>query len=60
MDLDALAEVAVWYNHLRETSNPSFLSLFADEHRYLVLKGGGGSGKSRTSFRHSWQVQAIL
>lgn len=46
MELDALAEVAAWYEHLRETSNPSFLPLFGDEHRYLVLKGGGGSGKS--------------
>lgn len=46
MDINALAEVAVWYNHLRETSNEAFLPLFADESRYLVLKGGGGSGKS--------------
>ena len=31
---------------LRETSNAAFFPLFFDEHRYLVLMGGGGSGKS--------------
>ena len=31
---------------LRRTNNGTFLPLFADESRYLVLKGGGGSGKS--------------
>ena len=39
----ALAE---WYDGLRRTNNAAFLPLFFDEHRYLVLKGGGGSGKS--------------
>lgn len=46
MDIDTLATVAQWYNELRDTSNNAFFPLFADEHRYLVLKGGGGSGKS--------------
>lgn len=46
MDVDTLASVARWYNQLRESSNDAFMPLFADEHRYLVLKGGGGSGKS--------------
>lgn len=46
MDIDTLATVARWYNELRDTSNNAFFPLFADEHRYLVLKGGGGSGKS--------------
>lgn len=32
--------------HLAATSNATFLPLFDDENRYLVLKGGGGSGKS--------------
>lgn len=41
-----LVEAAVWFNTLCETSNKAFVPLFADEHRYLVLKGGGGSGKS--------------
>lgn len=29
-----------------QTNNESFLPLFIDRHRYLVLMGGGGSGKS--------------
>lgn len=37
---------ALWFQRLRETNNDTFLPLFWDEHRYLVLKGGGGSGKS--------------
>lgn len=40
------AEVLGWYRALRETSNEAFLPLFFDESRYLVLCGGGGSGKS--------------
>lgn len=35
-----------WWKALKATSNKSFLPLFFDRHRYLVLKGGGGSGKS--------------
>lgn len=35
-----------WWKGLKRTSNSHFLPLFFDEHRYLVLKGGGGSGKS--------------
>lgn len=31
---------------LRQSSNATFFPLFFDEHRYLVLCGGGGSGKS--------------
>ena len=31
---------------LERTNHPAFLPLFYDRHRYLVLKGGGGSGKS--------------
>ena len=46
MTTDELAALAVWYNGLRETSNLGFLPLFEDQSRYLVLKGGGGSGKS--------------
>lgn len=33
-------------NYLRETNNETFLPLFNDCHRYLVLCGGAGSGKS--------------
>lgn len=44
--IDAAAEAAIWYLELRETSNETFMPLYFDKHRYLVLKGGGGSGKS--------------
>ena len=40
------AEAALWYQRLRETNNANFMPLFFDEHRHLVLKGGGSSGKS--------------
>ena len=39
-------EAARWWADLKATSNAAFLPLFFDEHRYLVLCGGGGSGKS--------------
>jgi len=38
--------LAEWYKGLRETNNAKFVPLFFDQHRYLILKGGGGSGKS--------------
>ena len=38
--------VALWYKELKRTNNEAFLPLFFDKHRFLVLKGGGGSGKS--------------
>ena len=38
--------VLQWWQWLSESSNSSFMPLFLDEHRYLILKGGGGSGKS--------------
>lgn len=44
--MDRQVEAALWFKNLRETNNDAFLPLFWDEHRYLVLKGGGGSGKS--------------
>lgn len=44
--LDQAVEAARWLKALRETNNDTFLPLFWDKHRYLVLKGGGGSGKS--------------
>lgn len=43
---ETLLSVALWWKNLRQTNNECFLPLFFDEHRYLVLKGGGGSGKS--------------
>lgn len=44
--LDRLLDTALWWRNIRQTNNKAFLPLFFDEHRYLVLKGGGGSGKS--------------
>lgn len=38
--------VAEWWRDLKATTNDSFLPLFFDRHRYLVLMGGAGSGKS--------------
>lgn len=45
-DVNGIYEIAKWYTNLAATNNKTFLPLFADTHRYLVLKGGGGSGKS--------------
>lgn len=45
-NLDTLASVSAWYKNLLETNNETFIPLFFCEKRYLVLKGGGGSGKS--------------
>ncbi len=46
LGLEAAAEAARWWKDLSATTNPVFRSLYLDEHRFLVLKGGGGSGKS--------------
>ena len=43
---DDLVSVALWWQALKESNNEKFLPLFFDEHRFLVMKGGGGSGKS--------------
>ncbi len=44
--MDRTGQVKHWWDALRRETNETFLPLFLDEHRYLVLKGGGGSGKS--------------
>lgn len=44
--LDGLLNTALWWKRMRETNNETFLPLLFDKSRYLVLKGGGGSGKS--------------
>lgn len=43
---DDEVSAALWWRGVVQTSNESFLPLFWDESRYLVLMGGGGSGKS--------------
>lgn len=45
-DSASLSGVAEWYLKLEADSNDAFMPLYMDTHRYLVLKGGGGSGKS--------------
>lgn len=44
--VDVALASAIWWKRLCESSVPTFIPLFFDKHRYLVLKGGGGSGKS--------------
>lgn len=45
--LTAEQEAAVaWWEQISERTVPIFRNLYFDEHRYLVLMGGGGSGKS--------------
>lgn len=39
-------EALLWFRELRDTSNEAFLPLYTKTERYLVLKGGAGSGKS--------------
>jgi len=45
-ELDRNLEALLWWKGIKETNNETFWPLFFDEHRYLVLCGGGGSGKS--------------
>ena len=44
--LQRAAEAAIHINKLYGESNLAYWPLFFDHHRYLVLKGGAGSGKS--------------
>lgn len=44
--VDLKYSIAVWYKQILATNNECFVPLFSDHHRYLVLCGGGGSGKS--------------
>lgn len=43
---DLMVQTAQWWKSFKETNNEAFLPLLWDQHRYLVLRGGGGSGKS--------------
>lgn len=45
-NLSAALDLASWYRDLKARTNDAFFPLLWDHHRYLVLKGGGGSGKS--------------
>ena len=44
--LDAAVTAALWWKKIKARTVPTFLPLLFDRHRHLVLKGGGGSGKS--------------
>lgn len=35
-----------WWREWKATNNEKFVNLIFDKHRFIVLKGGGGSGKS--------------
>lgn len=41
-----MQEALLWFKSLRDTTNPTFLPLYTKTERFLVLKGGAGSGKS--------------
>ena len=45
-ELRTALETLRWWKALKASNNDTFLPLFFDRHRYLILKGGGGSGKS--------------
>ena len=49
--LEQAADVARWRKQVAETNNETFLPLFFDRHKHLILVGGGGSGKSITAGR---------
>ena len=44
--LNAAVDAAIWWKNVKARTVPTFLPLLFDQHRHLVLKGGGGSGKS--------------
>ncbi len=46
MTVDKELSLLSWYSDLAKTTVPAFFCLYSDKNRYLVLKGGGGSGKS--------------
>ena len=43
---DATVEAALWWQEVKKRTVPTFLPLLFDTHKHLILKGGGGSGKS--------------
>ena len=44
--IDEAAALALWFSELQARTNYTYIPLLLCEARYLVLKGGGGSGKS--------------
>ena len=43
---ELLEQLLIWWHRLHKTSNKKFFPLFWNRSRYLVLMGGGGSGKA--------------
>lgn len=43
---EAHRRAAAWWQEFTKTNNAAFYPFIFDRHRYLVLMGGGGSGKS--------------
>lgn len=46
LKLEAAVAAAMWWKQVKERTVPTFIPLLFDEHKHLILKGGGGSGKS--------------
>lgn len=44
--VDATLALIAWKKWIEERNNEKFLPLFQDQHKHLIVKGGGGSGKS--------------
>ena len=44
--IDTTLALLAWKRWIESQNNKTFLPLFADEHKHLIVKGGGGSGKS--------------
>lgn len=44
--IDMSIAMVMWMQYVKEKNNETFLPLLTDEHKHLILKGGGGSGKS--------------
>ena len=44
--IDDVTRAALWLRDVKARTVPCFLPLLFDRHRHLILKGGGGSGKS--------------
>lgn len=45
-NIDKALNLLEWYTELKRTTVPVFFVLYQNTSRYLILKGGGGSGKS--------------
>ena len=51
---EAHRRAAAWWQEFTKTNNAAFYPFIFDRHRYLVLMGGGGSGKSILQGEKFW------